>query len=113
VRTDLTMPPDSWLRDEAKYLQEQLRASGFPAKGALTRQALALGEEVGEFIGASRRYSGNARRIGTAAAMYLELADVTITAYVTAAELNINLDHWCARKLQDIYTRGWREETPR
>ena len=101
--------PHSWLQLHAAYVTEQLRANGFGKDDAVTRQMLAMGEEVGELIGAYRRWSGNARRTSDAAEVYLELADVVITAYVTAQELKINLDDWCALKLRHIYVRGWRE----
>lgn len=76
----------------ATEIVHHLRANGFTAADALRRQVLGLAEEAGEFVGAYRRWSGLARRAGTAADMQAELADVVITTYVTAAELGLLLD---------------------
>jgi NTP pyrophosphatase (non-canonical NTP hydrolase) len=93
----------------AAEIVARLRDNGFPAEGAAQRQVLTLAEEVGEFVGAYRRWSGQARRTGSAEDVRAELADVVITAYVTAAELGIDLDRAIAAKLEVIFTRGWRE----
>lgn len=82
---------------------------GFGPDTAAQRDVLALAEEVGEFVGAYRRWSGQARRTGTATDMHLELADVVITAYVTAHDLDIDLDSVITTKLATIYARGWRD----
>ncbi len=47
------------------------------------RQVFALLEETGELIGAYRRWSGQARRTGTATELHAELADVILTAHIT------------------------------
>jgi NTP pyrophosphatase (non-canonical NTP hydrolase) len=60
-------------------------APHFPAATLAHQQVLALAEETGEFTAAYRRWAGLARRTGTRHDMTAELADVTITAYVTAA----------------------------
>lgn len=73
------------------------------------RQALALAEEVGEFVGAYRRWSGQARRTDSLTNVGLELADVVITAFVTASVLGIELDSFIQSKYEVILTRGWRE----
>lgn len=75
----------------AAEIVDQLRANGFPTEQAVQRQLLALAEEAGEFVGAYRRCAGMARRCGTAHEVRAELADVVITAYVTAAELGVAL----------------------
>ncbi len=72
------------------------------------RQALAMGEEVGEFIGAYRRWQGMARRSGTELDALRELADVVITAYITASEQGWDLDAAIAAKIDVIFERGWR-----
>ena len=41
-----------------------------------------------------------------------ELADVVITAYVTAAVLGIDLDAAARAKTAVIFTRGWRQPPP-
>lgn len=74
-----------------------------------TRQVFALAEEVGEFVGAYRRVVGMARRTGSWEDVESELADVIITAYVTAAQLNIDIDAAIERKLSVIFTRGWKD----
>ncbi|MTE12620.1 MazG nucleotide pyrophosphohydrolase domain-containing protein [Nocardia aurantiaca] len=96
----------------AAEILAHLRDAGFPAEGAANRQVLALAEEAGEFVGAYRRWSGQARRTGTFDEMKAELADVVITAWVAAAELGIDLDAAVADKLAVIYDRGWREKGP-
>ncbi|MCP2337880.1 hypothetical protein [Actinomadura rupiterrae] len=64
----------------------------FPQDGERVRQALALAEEAGEFVAAYRRWTGRARRTGTHTDMAAELADVLITAYVTAHVLDLTPD---------------------
>jgi len=100
------------LRELARVISEHLRANGFSAEGAANRQVLALAEECGEFVGAYRRWSGQARRTGTAEEMQAELADVVITAFVSAQELGIDLDKVITEKAEVVFTRGWREQAP-
>jgi NTP pyrophosphatase (non-canonical NTP hydrolase) len=76
------------------------------------QQVLAVAEEAGEFTAAYRRWAGMARRTGTWDDVEAELADVVITAYVTAAVLGIDLDAACRAKTAVIFTRGWREPPP-
>jgi NTP pyrophosphatase (non-canonical NTP hydrolase) len=64
----------------------------FPAATERDRQVLALAEEAGEFVGAYRRAAGMARRTGTWDDVEAELADVAITAYVTAHVLDLDVD---------------------
>jgi NTP pyrophosphatase (non-canonical NTP hydrolase) len=111
VHGSLTPHPD--LPTLALDIVDRLQANGFAAghPTATQRQVLALAEEAGEFVGAYRRWSGQARRAGTYEDMCLELADVVITAYVTAAELRMDLDAAITAKLDVIFTRGWREPT--
>ncbi|MGK5554863.1 MazG nucleotide pyrophosphohydrolase domain-containing protein [Actinomadura kijaniata] len=90
-------------------IAERLRAH-FPAGNERDRQVMALAEEVGEFVGAYRRWSGNARRTGPFDDVRDELADVVITAYVTAAVLDVDLDGAVEAKAAKIFTRGWRDE---
>lgn len=78
--------------------------------GTADGQVLALAEEAGEFVGAYRRWTGRARRNDDRAHVEEELADVVITAYVTAAVLTIDLDQAIARKTVEIFSRGWTEE---
>jgi NTP pyrophosphatase (non-canonical NTP hydrolase) len=104
---------DPWIVGElpakAVEIAECLRRNGFDPDQAVNRQVLGLAEEVGEFVGAYRRWSGQARRTGTAADMYEELADVIITAFVTAHELGVDINAVIAAKLHKVHTRGWRE----
>jgi NTP pyrophosphatase (non-canonical NTP hydrolase) len=100
------------LRELARVITEHLRANGFPAEGAANRQVLALAEECGEFVGSYRRWSGQARRSGTAEEMHAELADVVITAFAAAEELGIDLDEVITAKANVVLTRGWREQAP-
>lgn len=99
----------SYLARAADDIVRELRANGFRAVDAANRQVLCLAEECGEFVAAFRRWSGQARRTGTFEDMRAELADVVITAYVTAAELNIDLDRATREKVAVMFGRGWRE----
>lgn len=106
-----TRPPtcaDATPRDLAAAIVPNLRRH-FPADREQERNVLALAEEVGEFIGAWRRWAGLARRSGPWSDVEAELADVALTAYVTAAVLGIDLDAACRTKAQTIFTRGWRD----
>ena len=76
------------------------------------QQVLALAEEAGEFTAAYRRWAGLARRSGTWHDVEAELADVVITAYVTAHVLGIDLDAAARAKAEVVFTRGWREPPP-
>jgi NTP pyrophosphatase (non-canonical NTP hydrolase) len=96
------------LADTAENIVKHLRANGFTVETQPDRQALALAEEVGEFIQEWRRWRGQARQQGTVAAVTSELADVVITAYVTAAEQGWDLNDAIESKLNSIFTRGWR-----
>ena len=81
--------------------------------GALpVQQVLALAEEAGEFTAAYRRWAGMAQRTGTWDEVQAELADVVITAYVTAAVFGIDLDAAARAKTAVIFTRGWRQPPP-
>jgi NTP pyrophosphatase (non-canonical NTP hydrolase) len=88
-----------WLAHCAAEIAEHLHEAGFDPATAVQRQVLALAEEVGEFVGAYRRWSGQARRTGTFADVQAELADVVITAYVTAHELDTAITTKLARVL--------------
>ena len=112
-RQDVAVDIDTGnLRALAHLIVENLRANGFPAETAPNRQVLALAEECGEFVGAYRRWSGQARRSGTAEEMRAELAEVVITAFVAAEELGIDLDKVITEKADVVLTRGWREQAP-
>jgi NTP pyrophosphatase (non-canonical NTP hydrolase) len=87
-------------------------ADHFPDATRGPQQVLALAEETGEFTAAYRRWAGLARRSGTREEMCAELADVTITAYVTAAVLGIDLDAAITAKTAVIFARGWRDTDP-
>jgi NTP pyrophosphatase (non-canonical NTP hydrolase) len=93
----------------AADIGEHLRDAGFTEQPHL-RQALALAEETGEFVGAVRRHYGMARRGGSFADVETELADVVITAFVTAHTMGIDLEAAIRAKLDVIYSRGWRDE---
>ena len=76
---------------------------------ATDRQVLCLAEEVGELVGAYRRATGRARRSGSWRDVEDELADVVITALVTAHTMGWDLSAIVERKLQHVETRGLRE----
>lgn len=106
------MTPDSGsaMMLMARHIHIKLEQNGFTHADQPDRQALALAEEVGEFIGAYRRWRGMARRTDTVEHVIEELADVVITAFVAAAEYGWDLDAAIDNKLEIILTRGWREE---
>jgi NTP pyrophosphatase (non-canonical NTP hydrolase) len=85
-----------------------LEAAGF-TESVVLRQTLALAEEVGEFVGAVRRHAGMARRSGPFSDVEAELADVVLTAFVTAHTMGIDLRQALEDKLAIVYSRGWRE----
>lgn len=100
------------LPELAEHINRELRGAGFPDSEALTRQVFALNEEVGEFTGAVRRFYGMARRTGTVEEAQKEWADVVITAFVTANTMGwerSTLESVLDTKLNEIFTRGWRE----
>jgi NTP pyrophosphatase (non-canonical NTP hydrolase) len=99
------------LTDLAAEISTHL-AEHFDQDTRYTGQALALAEEAGEFTAAFRRWAGLARRTGTWAEMVAELADVVITAYVTADVLGIDLAAAITAKADIIMTRGWRDPRP-
>jgi NTP pyrophosphatase (non-canonical NTP hydrolase) len=105
---DFFAPPASPLAELGASIALNLREH-FPANRENERQVLALAEEVGELVGAYRRWAGMARRTGPWSDVVAELADVAISAYVLAATLGIDLDAACQRKAQTIFARGWKD----
>ena len=99
------------LPQTAARLADRLREHFDPATLPV-QQVLALAEEAGEFTAGYRRWAGLARRSGPWHDVEAELADVVITAYVTAAVLGIDLDAAARAKAEVIFTRGWREPRP-
>ena len=95
----------------AAALADRLREHFDPATLPV-QQVLALAEEAGEFTAAWRRWAGLARRTGPWHDVEAELADVVITAYVTAHVLGIDLDAATRAKTEVVFTRGWREPPP-
>lgn len=73
------------------------------------QQMACLAEEVGEFVGAARRHLGLARRSDTFEHVAEELADVVITASVVAEAFGIPLDREIQKKVDVIFSRGWKE----
>lgn len=101
----------SWLAWEAPRLVDFLETAGFAVdlKAGGDRQVMQLASEVGEFVGAYLRWTGQARRHGLQIDVEHELADVVVTAYVIAHILNIDLDFAAAEKLAIVYQRPPRE----
>ena len=104
-----TRPPG--LADFATIVVEHLREH-FDPTGLAVQEVLCLAEEAGEFTAAYRRWAGMARRRGTWDEVCAELADVVITAYVTARVLGIDLDAAWHAKADLILSRGWRQPPP-
>jgi NTP pyrophosphatase (non-canonical NTP hydrolase) len=98
-----------WMTEHAATIAKHLVDSGFDPENAARRQVLVVAEEAGEFVGAYRRWTGEARRTGTAEEMWEELADVVISAYEMGDALGGGLDLAIEAKLEKIYTRGWRD----
>jgi NTP pyrophosphatase (non-canonical NTP hydrolase) len=96
------------LLGSAVIIRNELDKHFDPATAAY-RQVMCTGEEAGEFIKAYRQWAGLARQKGTRKKVEEELADIIITAYVTAVVLGIDLDEAVEDKLQDVLTRGWKE----
>jgi len=96
------------LAEVAAIIDENI-VQHFPRKERAVQQVLCLAEEVGEFVAACRRAWGMARRPGPMADVHAELADVVITAYVTAHVLGIDLTDAISDKVDVIFTRGWKE----
>lgn len=81
------------MMNHAYRINNHIHNSGyFPESEQVGRQTLALIEEVGECIGAGRRYLGMARRNGSMEEFAAEVADVTITSYVTAHVFHFNIE---------------------
>jgi NTP pyrophosphatase (non-canonical NTP hydrolase) len=76
----------------------------------LTRQVICAAEEMGEMVGAYRRWAGLARRKGTKEDLEQEIADVLIVTALVAHRAGIDIDTAVANKLKVIYSRGWKEE---
>lgn len=95
------------LKQYAKNIAEALEENGLDPSADI--QTITLMEEVGEFAGAYRRATGRARRTDTLEHAYEELADVVIVAYVIANALEIDLDQEIQKKLDIVFSRGWRE----
>lgn len=103
------------LPEIAVQIAQELDQAGFPEDQMLTRQMLSIGEEVGEFQGAVRRFYGMARRTGTWSEVLSEWADCLITLFVTSTALGITrpqLEIAVEEKLAQIFTRGWHENDP-
>lgn len=97
---------DDTFNERIDALAENLRAAGFTDD---VTQVLMVAEEAGEFVGAFRRFTGRARRSGTFEEMAAELADVVIGAACCARFVGVDLDAEIARKLDKVFSRGWRE----
>ena len=111
ARPSGSRPAPASLAGIAARITAQLRQHFTPAALPI-QQILALAEEAGEFTAAYRRWAGMARRTGTWDDVQAELANVVITAYVTAAVLGIDLDAAARAKTAVIFTRGWRQPPP-
>lgn len=101
------------LQDIAADIQKHVslnRREGITDENALDVQALCLAEEAGEVVGAYRRYAKKARRTGTLAEVRDEIADVIIVTAIFAEMLDLDLTDAVNRKLQVIYSRGWRQD---
>lgn len=93
-----------------QILQNTSEHPQFFGKDQRQMQVLCVAEEVGEFVGAYRRWSGQARRAGTFEEMQDEWADIIISAFVAARALGIDPKMAIANKQKKILSRGWVEE---
>lgn len=92
----------------AVELVQRLVDANFDPKTLDVQQALAVVEEAGEFAQAFRRWKGMARTPGTFDAVRSELADVVITAYVTARVLDFDLDDEVTTRIMAVLSRPMR-----
>lgn len=105
----------------AQLVVDEIRGTGSFSNmlgDELNREALCLAEECGEFIGAYRRASGQARRSGTWLEAGFELADILIVANVMAIRLRpmfktmgIDFDRIITEKMKVIKMRGFKDAT--
>lgn len=99
----------------ARELQDALsqnRREGITDDSALDVQVMCVAEEAGELVKAYRRYARKARRIGTLADVKDEIADVLIVTSILAYMLNVDLNQAVNDKLDVIWSRGWKTDTP-
>lgn len=92
----------------AKLIIRKLNENGW-AGDIRAMQVLCLAEEVGEFVGAARRYLGLARRSGPLSDVAEELSDVVIVAHVCAELFGIDLGVAIREKQAKITSRPWRD----
>lgn len=97
------------LQEIAEKITAGIASAGFDPGQDLIRQVLGIAEEAGEFVGAFRRWQGLARRSGTREEVLEELADVIIVSLVMCERLGEDIGEVLGRKLQTIFSRGWRE----
>lgn len=109
THTSADCPARTDLAKLADTIVPNLREN-FPDTDLKQQQVMCLAEEAGEFVGAYRRFAGMARRSGPFDDVKAELADVAITAYVTAQVLGIDLDEAIREKAEKIMSRGWRDK---
>jgi NTP pyrophosphatase (non-canonical NTP hydrolase) len=101
---------DRWARERQRHeaysniARELIRSYG--STTAMLNNGLVLAEEAGEAVQAMRRFMGYARTAGSLGAVAEELADVVITAYVTADLYAIDLADAVSAKLVMIEERG-------
>lgn len=96
----------------AQNIVSKLISSGFKRKNLVMQEIFCLTEEVGEFVGAYRRFSGLARRSGPWSDVEEELADVVIAAWVVGEVIGVDLEYAIDKKLNAIFSRPWRELDP-
>lgn len=95
------------LKEVAELFMAKCREAG--AGGTQQSQVLAVAEEAGEFVGAMRRWTGQARRNGTEQEAQAELADVILSAYCMAEVMGWDADELLKAKIDKVMTRGWKE----
>lgn len=71
--------------------------------------AMCVAEEAGEFVGATRRAMGLARRCGEWSDAALELADVVFSSFIAAEVYGLDLEGALKEKVDIIFTRGFKE----
>lgn len=99
----------SRIASELEAVLAMNRRPGITEDNQFDVQALCVAEEAGELVGAYRRYSGKARRIGHLADVAEEIADVLIVTAVFAYQLGVDIESAVRDKLAVIYSRGWQE----
>jgi NTP pyrophosphatase (non-canonical NTP hydrolase) len=88
------------------------RRAGITDDNTLDVQAICVGEEAGELLGAYRRWAGKARRTGTLAEVSQEIADMLIVTGVFAVMMGIDIEEAGGRTRSTTSPTCWTSPRP-